>query len=155
MTGRIASRLDQLGITLPEASRAAANYRATVLHGGILHVAGQLPLVDNKPVFIGSVPDEVGVDTAYRAARLCAINILAHVAGALGGDLNRVQNVIRVAGFIRSSSDFTAHAKVMDGASDLFVEIFGDSGCPIRVSVGVISLPRGAPVEIEASFAVS
>lgn len=154
MGGRVEARLDELGITLPVPSLPAANYRPFVLHNDLLMIAGQLPLVDNKPVLTGCVPDEVSVDDAKAAARLCAINILAQCKAALEGDLDRIEQALRVCGYVQAPQGFDAHAMIINGASDLFGDVLGPAGQHARAAVGCASLPRNAPVEVEAMLAV-
>lgn len=150
----IASRLAALGIVLPQAAAPVANYVPTVIEGPLLTISGQLPLVGGKLLATGIVGAEVSVVDATEAARACFINILAQAAAVLG-DLGRVTRIIRLGGFIAATPDFTRHAEVMNGASDLAVGVFGERGRHARSTVGVASLPLGAPVEIEALFAVA
>lgn len=148
------TRLADLGIVLPKPSSPAANYVPIRVAASIVYVAGQLPLVDNQPKYLGEVPGDVPVDRAYEAARLCAINIVAQLGEAVDGDFERIEAFLRVGGFVRASPSFTEHAKVLNGASDLFVQLFGERGRHARVAVGVSSLPRGAPVEVDAIVAI-
>lgn len=150
----IQQRLEELGIELPVASLPAAHYVPYRLAGTTLYIAGQLPLVDNQPCYVGEVPSRIGLEDARRAARLCGINLVAQMAAALEGELDRVEAIIRLGGFVRSDASFTDHATVLNGASDLMTEIFGPRGAHVRVAVGASSLPRGAPVEVEATVAV-
>ena len=150
----IASRLAALGLVLPQAAAPVANYVPSVIAGGLLTISGQLPLVGGKLLATGIVGAEVSVADATEAARACFINILAQAAAALG-DLGRVTRIVRLGGFIAATPDFTRHAEVMNGASDLAVGVFGERGRHARSTVGVASLPLGAPVEIEALLAVA
>ena len=150
----VAARLAALGLVLPTAALPLANYVPTVLAGGLLTVSGQLPLVDGKLLATGIVGAEVSVAEAIDAARACFVNVLAQVANALG-DLGRVTAVVRLGGFIAANPDFTRHAEIMNGASDLAVGVFGECGRHARSTIGVSSLPLGAPVEIEALFSVA
>lgn len=150
----IASRLAALGLVLPQAASPLANYVPFVIAGGLLTISGQLPLVDGKLLATGIVGAEVSVADAIEAARASFINVLAQAAAALG-DLGRVTRIVRLGGFIAATPDFTRHAEVMNGASDLAVGVFGERGRHARSTVGVASLPLGAPVEIEALLAVA
>jgi enamine deaminase RidA (YjgF/YER057c/UK114 family) len=144
------SRLSELGIALPTPAAPVANYVAAVRTGSLLVVSGQLGLgSDGKLGATGKVGVDVAVDEAKAIARLCAINVLAQVKAALGS-LDRVARIVRLGGFIACGPDFTQHAAVMNGASDLMVEVFGEGGRHARTTVGVPSLPLGSPVEIEA-----
>ncbi len=150
----IATRLAALGVVLPTPAVPVANYVPSVRHGGMLTVSGQLPLVDGKLLATGLVGTAISVEEAAEAARVCMINVLAVVNAALG-DLLQVVRVVRLGGFIACDGGFRRHADVMNGASDLAVAVFGDQGRHARSTVGVASLPLGAPVEVEALFAVA
>ncbi len=152
MAQRIQARLKELGITLPEAAPSVANYVPVVRSGNLLFVSGQLPMAGGKLVWTGHVGEELDVEEGREAARLCAINILAQLAGALDGDLDRVTRVVRLGGFVASAPDFTAQPQVVNGASDLMVEVFGDAGRHARAAVGVNVLPLDAAVEVEGLF---
>ena len=154
--GAIETRLGELAITLPRAAAPVANYVPFVREGGLVTISGQLCLgADGKlaPEHIGKVGAEVTSDTAKAAARLCAINVIAQIKAAVG-DLDRVKRCVRLGGFIASAPDFTGQAAVMNGASDLFVEVFGDRGRHARSTIGVAALPLGAAVEVEALLLV-
>lgn len=150
----IASRLQSLGITLPAPAAAAANYVPYVLHGNILVIAGQLPVESGEKKFIGKLGDSISIDDGKKAARLCAINILAQINAALGGDLERVERILRLGVFVNSKDDFTDQPSVGNGASDLMAEVFGDAGKHARAAVGVNTLPFGVSVEVDALVAV-
>jgi enamine deaminase RidA (YjgF/YER057c/UK114 family) len=150
----VSARLAALGIALPRPATPLANYVPAVLAGGLLTVSGQLPLVEGRLVATGIVGADLGVADAIEAARACFVNVLAQVEAVLG-DLERVAQVVRLGGFVAAGPDFTRHAEVMNGASDLAVAVFGERGRHARSTVGVASLPLGAPVEIEALFAVT
>lgn len=154
MSGSIASRLKSIGISLPAAVPPAANYVPTVRTGNLLYVAGQVPIKDGKAEFVGKLGHDMSVAQGQQAARLCAINILAQVAGALDGDLERVVRCVRLGGFVNAVPEFTEQPQVINGASDLIVEVFGDAGKHTRAAVGVGSLPRGVAVEVDAVFEV-
>lgn len=154
MAGTIESRLRELGIALPEAAVPAANYVPYVVAGNLVFVSGQLPIAEGKLAFAGRLGDELGLDEGREAARLCALNLLAQVKAACGGDLDRVRRVVRLGGFVASTSEFTDHPKVVNGASDLMVEVFGDKGRHSRAAVGVAALPLNAAVEIDGIFEI-
>jgi enamine deaminase RidA (YjgF/YER057c/UK114 family) len=151
MAGRIEQRLKELGITLPTPAAPIANYVPFTISGKLVVVSGQLPLADGKLAFTGKVGVEVTPEQGREAARLCFINLLAQLKAA-AGDLDRVRRVLRLGGFIAAPPGFTAHAAVMNGASDLAVEVFGEAGRHARSTIGVPSLPADAPVEVEGMF---
>jgi len=147
--GKIDARLAELGISLPEAAAPAANYVPFVQTGNTVVVSGQITLKDGKPEFIGKLGKEYDVAVGQEAAKLCAINIIAQLKAACGGDLDRVKRIVRLGGFVNSMPDFTDQPKVINGASDLMVEVFGDVGRHARAAVGCVSLPLGVAVEVE------
>jgi enamine deaminase RidA (YjgF/YER057c/UK114 family) len=149
-----ADKLKELGITLPTLGAALGSYAPYVLDGKMLYVSGQLPLVDGKPMFVGIVPTTVSPEDAAAAAKQCAINIIAAVSKACGGDLTKVARCVKLTGYVAAAPDFKAHPTVMNGASDLMKAVFGDIGQHARAAVGVASLPLGCPVEVEAIFAL-
>ncbi|MDD2870192.1 RidA family protein, partial [Neomegalonema sp.] len=140
------ARLAELGLTLPSASAPAANYVPFVISGNLVFVSGQLPMSNGALTIKGLVGAEVSVEQAREAAKLCALNLLAQVKAALGGDLSRLKRVVKLTGFVASGPDFTQHPEVVNGASDVLVEILGDAGRHARAAVGAPSLPRGTPV---------
>lgn len=152
MTGRVESRLAELGLVLPTPAVAVANYLPFVVSGSLVFVSGQLPLVDGKVTVTGRLGAEVSLEDGQSAARQCAVNLLAQARAAAGGDLDRVTRLIRLGGFVASTPDFTDQPKVVNGASDLMVAVLGDAGRHSRAAVGVASLPLNAAVEIEAIF---
>ncbi|MEX2648669.1 MAG: RidA family protein [Alphaproteobacteria bacterium] len=154
MAGKIERRLAELGVTLPAAAAPVANYVPWVVTGNLVFVSGQVTLVDGKPQFIGQLGKEFGIEDGAKAARLCAINILAQVKAACG-DLDRVARCVKLTGFVNATPDFRDHPKVVNGASDLMVEVFGDAGRHARAAVGVASLPLGVAVEVDAVFALA
>jgi enamine deaminase RidA (YjgF/YER057c/UK114 family) len=153
MTGRVATRLRELGIELPEAAAAVANYVPYVVSGNLVFVSGQLPMVDGKLAVTGKLGDGLDIEEGRRAARLCGLNLLAQARAAAGGDLDRVR-VVRLGAFVASAPSFTDQPKVVNGASDLMVEVLGEAGRHARAAVGAPSLPLDAAVEIEAVFAL-
>ena len=148
----VADRLVALGLDLPPAASPVANYVAFVRQGTILTISGQLPLVGGSLLTTGRLGAEVSVETGVEAARACFLNLLAQARLACDGRLFRIARIIRLGGFIACTADFTQHANVMNGASDLAVSLFGDAGRHARSTVGVASLPLGAPVEIEGTM---
>ena len=154
MAGSIEKKLSSLGITLPTPANPIANYVPFVRSGNVLVVSGQLCFgADGKLVAIGQLGSGISVETGQKAARACAINVLAQLNAALG-DLDKVIRVMRLGGFINSAPGFTDGPKVMNGASDLMVEVFGEKGRHARTTVGVSALPANAAVEVEGLFEV-
>lgn len=146
-------RLEALGIALPPPPKPAGTYAPAVEAGGFLFVAGQVPLRDGRPLFSGKVGREVTPEQAYEAARLCALNGLAAAKAALGS-LGRIRRVVRTVGYVASVEGFTGQPSVINGASDLLAEVFGERGVGARAAVGVAELPLGVPVEVEFTFEV-
>ncbi len=156
MAGRIDGRLAELGIALPEPAAPLANYVPFVGWGGLVVISGQLPMEHGALSATGKLGDGgLTIEQGQAAARLCFINLLAQLRVACGGDLDRVQQVVRLGGFIAAGPEFTDHAKVMNGASDLAAAVFGEAGRHARSTIGVPSLPANSPVEVEGMFAVS
>ncbi len=155
MGGKIEARLIDLGIDLPETRSPAANYVPARRLGTQLYISGQVPQQGGTDKFTGKLGSTYSVEEGQAAARLCGINILAQLKQALGGDLDRVVGVVRLGGFVNAEPDFTDHPKVINGASDLMVEVFGEAGRHARAAVGCYSLPRNVPVEVDAIFEVS
>ena len=149
----IAQRLSQLGIKLPNTAVPAGSYVPYVLEKNLLWISGQVPFWNGKVKYRGKVGSEVSLDDAIMAARLCGLNILAQIKTALG-DLNRVEQMIKLSGFVNSSSDFTDHPKVINGASDLMVDVFGELGRHTRVAIGASSLPLNSTTEVDALLRV-
>ncbi|HEX9461726.1 MAG TPA: RidA family protein [Alphaproteobacteria bacterium] len=154
MAGKIDSRLKELGITLPEAPMPAANYVPFVRSGNLVFVSGQIPMEGGKPQFIGKLGRDFQIEDGQKAARLCALNVIAQMRAALGGDLDKVKRCVRVGGFVNAVPNFGDQPQVINGASDVIVQIFGDAGKHARAAVGVGSLPRGVATEVEAVFEV-
>ena len=150
----IDDRLRSLGIELPMPSAPGANYVPFVRSGNLVFLTGQLSQWNGERRFIGKLGREFEVDQGKQAARLYALNLIAHLRAALDGDLDLVVRCVRIAGFVNSVPEFTAQSQVLNGASDLFVEIFGDAGRHARMAVGVAALPYDVAVEVEAVFEV-
>ncbi len=153
MSHEIDQRLAAQNITLPTPAPPAANYVPFVISGGLLTISGQLPMENGAIAVKGKLGGGVSLEDGQRAARLCAINILAQAQAALG-DLGRIKRCVRLGGFVASTPDFVEQHKVVNGASDLIAAILGEAGIHARAAVGVSALPLDAAVEVEALFAV-
>jgi enamine deaminase RidA (YjgF/YER057c/UK114 family) len=154
MAGKIDARLSELGIVLPTPPAPVASYVPYVRTGNLVFISGQVTLGPKGLEYVGKVGAEISPEDAKSAARLCAINIIAQTKAALDGDLDRVTRVVKLVGFVNAVPDFAGHPEVVNGASDLFVEIFGDAGRHARAAVGAGSLPRNVAVEVEAVIEV-
>lgn len=146
--------LADLGITLPDAPAPAANYVPFVQSGNLVFVSGQVSM-DANGLVRGKLGENMSVEDAQKAARLCALNLLAQVSAACNGDLNRVTRVVKLTGFVNATPDFNQHPQVVNGASDLMAEVFGDAGRHARAAVGSSSLPLGVAVEVEGIFEIN
>ncbi len=155
MTGQIDATLEKLGITLPEAAAPAANYIPYTVSGNLVYVSGQVPFVDGKITYQGKVGQDFTVEEAADCARVCALNILAQVKAACGGDLDRVTRCVKLGGFVNCVDGFSQQPTVINGASDLMVEVFSDKGRHARFAVGTNALPLNVAVEIDAIFEIS
>ena len=142
-------RLHALGIALPDPVAPVANYVPFVQSGELVHISGQISL-GPEGLVCGRVGADMDIEAAQAAARLCAINLVSQIKAACGGDLSRLQRIVKLGGFVNADPDFTDIPKVINGASDLMVEIFGDAGRHARSAVGVAVLPLGAAVEVDA-----
>lgn len=152
--GRVEDRLKALGLELPQPSAPGANYVPYVRSGSLVFLTGQLSQWNGERRFVGKLGREFGVVEGQQAARLCALNLLAHLKVALDGDLDRVVRTVRLAGYVNSTPEFVAQSQVMNGASDLFVELLGEAGRHTRMAVGVSALPYDVAVEVEGVFEV-
>lgn len=152
--GLIDERLSQLGIVLPDVPAPVANYVPYLVENGFAYIAGQIPFLDGELMSPGSVPEEVSIEQGREAARQCGINIMAALKSACEGDLDRVRQCMRLEGFVASNDGFTQQPAVVNGASDLMVEVFGDRGRHTRTAVGVKELPLNSCVEISAIFVI-
>jgi enamine deaminase RidA (YjgF/YER057c/UK114 family) len=152
--GTIDKRLAELGITLPEAAKPIANYVPWVRTGNLVFISGQGPIENGKVAYPGCLGQDVSLEDGAKSARLCAINVLAQLKDACGGDLDRVKRVVKLLGFVNATPDFKDHPKVINGASDLMVEVFGDKGRHARSAVASPSLPMGISTEVEAIIEV-
>ncbi len=155
MAGEIEARLNELGIELPEAPSAAANYVPYVVTGKLVFVAGQVPFVDGELKYVGQVGKDIELEEAQAAARVCGLTIIAQVKAACDGDLDRVVRCVKLGGFVNSSDGFDRQPWVINGASDLIAEVFGHKGRHARFAVGSNALPLGVSVEIDAVFEIA
>jgi len=155
MATDINARLTDLGIQLPEPSAPGANYVPYLGVENLLFLTGQLCHWNGERRFIGKLGREFDVEVGQQAARLCGLNLIAQLQVALNGDLHRVVKTVRLAGYVNSTPDFHGQSQVMNGASDLFVDVFGDAGRHTRMAVGVSALPYNVAVEVEGIFEIS
>ena len=155
MDGHIDARLKELGIEVPEAAAPVANYVGYVITGHLCFVSGQVPVVGGEFKYVGKVGDDLSVEDGQAAARLCAINIIGQLKTACHGNLDRVQRIVKLGGFVNSTPGFTDQPKVINGASDLMVEVFGDKGRHARAAVSAGALPVGVSVEVDAVVEIS
>ena len=146
--------INKLNIVLPEAKAPVGNYVATKIVGNLLYVSGQVSINSNGELIKGKVGKDLNTDDAYKAAKRCGISIVAQVKKACRGDLSKVKSCIKLTGFVNSADDYTEQPKVINGASDLIVSIFGDAGMHTRAAVSTNSLPLGVSVEVDAIFEI-
>lgn len=146
--GKVEERLVKLGIKIPETPSPLGSYKQASVAGNLIFISGQLPLSEGKLLHQGKVGSDVSAEDAAQAARVCAINALAAMSRELGG-LGRVSKIVKVTGYVASAAGFYNQAAVVNGASDLFFQIFGEDGRHARAAVGVAELPMNSPVEIE------
>lgn len=149
----IADKLARLGIELPEVTAPLGAYTAARVAAGLVYTSGQLPLLNGALSATGKVGAAVDLETAQVAARVCALNALAAAAAAVDG-VDKLTGVVKVTVFVAATPAFTEHPAVANGASELFIQVFGESGRHVRAAVGVASLPKDAPVEVEVVFAL-
>ncbi|MGI0047120.1 MAG: RidA family protein [Nitrosotalea sp.] len=150
----IEEKLVSMNISLPTPPKPAGSYIPVVRTGNLVFVSGQIPIKEGKVEFQGKVPTDVSSDTAKQAAKLCIINVLAQLKAELG-TLDKISRIVRVSGFVNSAPDFIEQPKIINAASDLLFEIFGDKGKHSRIAVGVASLPLNATVEIDMIAEIS
>ena len=155
MSGRIDARLNELNLALPKPAEAQGAYVPWVKAGSLLFVSGQVTMGPSGLEYVGTIGREFGIEEGRAAARLAALNVIAQAKAALAGDLDRVNQLVKVTGFVNATPAFSQHPEVVNGASELFVEIFGDRGRHARAAVGCSSLPRNVAVEIEAVFEIA
>lgn len=149
----IDARLADLNITLPDAPMPVANYVPYVVSGNLVYVSGQISLTEDG-LIVGKVGSDINLELGQGAARACAINLLAQLKAACGGNLDRVKRVVKLGGFVNCAPDFIDQPQVINGASDVMVDVFGDAGKHARAAVGAPSLPLGAAVEIDGVFEI-
>ncbi|MEA1674914.1 RidA family protein [Nitrospirillum sp. BR 11163] len=154
MAGRIDARLKELAIELPTPAIPVAAYVPAVRTGNTLFLSGQVPFWNGELRGVGKLGDGFTIEQGQEAARLCALNLIAQAKAALDGDLDRVVRVVKLVGFVNSTGDFTDQPKVVNGASETFVQVFGDAGRHARSAVSAAALPLGVAVEVEAIFEV-
>jgi len=151
----IDARLHELGLTLPQVAPPAANYVPYVQSGNLLFVSGQITIFNKDLKFVGRVGEDFTTKDAIEAAHLCGLNLIAQVKAACHGDLDRVTHVVRLGGFVNCTPDFTDLPQVINGASDLMAQVFGDKGRHARAAVGVFTLPLGVAVEVDGIFEIA
>jgi len=147
-------RVAKLGFILPQPAKAVAAYIPFVITGNLVFISGQLPMENGKVAVTGLLGGGLGLGDGQKAARLCALNVLAQLDTATGGDAGRIERCVKLSGFVASASGFFDQPKVMNGASELMEQVFGETGKHARAAVGVNALPLNAAVEIEAIFAL-
>lgn len=155
MAGKIDARLKELGIDLPKAAAPVANYVPWVVSGRLVFISGQGPMGPNGIAFKGKLGRDLEAEEGQKAARLTALNVVAQLKEAVGGDLDRVTRCVKILGFVNSTPEFNQQPTVINGASDAIVEIFGDAGRHARSAVSAPSLPFDIAVEIEAIFEIT
>ena len=154
MAGRIAARLAELGITLPEGTAPQANYVPFTISGNLVFISGQVAKLGDE-LITGKLGADVDIETGRRAARACALNLITHLKSACGGDLDRVTRCLKLGGFVQGTPDFTNAPTVVNGASDLMVDVFGDAGRHARFAVAVACLPLDSAVEVDGVFEIA
>jgi len=155
MAATVEQRLLDMGVQLPKPAAPAANYVPFVITGNLVFISGQITMLNGELQYVGTVGDDFSVEDGYQAARICAINLLAQLKEACGGDLGRVTRAVKLGGFVNCTADFTDQPKVINGASDLIAEAFGDAGKHARFAVGAPSLPLGIAVEVDGIFEIA
>ena len=151
----IKERIESLGHSLPIAPAPVANYIPAIKSGNEIMTSGQVPISNGAIVYTGTIPSKQSVESGAKAAELCALNAIAAAATVLDGDVDRITGVKSLKVYVASDAGFADHPKVADGASDLMVAIFGDTGKHIRVAIGSIGLPLESTVELEATFTIA
>ena len=154
MSNKINQKLQELSIALPQPIAPVANYAPFIKSGNQIFISGQLPIENGEVKFVGKLGDNISIEEGQKAARLCAINILANLKIACDGNLDKVVKCIKLGIFVNAIADFTNHPIVANGASDLMVEVFGEQGKHSRFAMGAGSLPRGVAVEVDAIFEI-
>ena len=144
--------LEKLGLKLPDAKAPVGNYVATKIIGKLLYISGQISISDNGELIKGKIGKELTTDQGYDAAKRCALSIISQAKKACNDDLSKIKSCVKLTGFVNSTDEFTDQPKVINGASDLIVSIFGDTGMHTRAAVSTNSLPLGVSVEVDAIF---
>jgi enamine deaminase RidA (YjgF/YER057c/UK114 family) len=155
MASKIETRLKELDIVLPTPPAPVASYVPYVISGNLVFISGQVTVSESGLKYVGVVGKDLTVEDGQAAARLCAVNVIAQLKSACGGDLDRVKRCVRLGVFVNAIPGFAQHPEVANGASDLVVQVFGDSGRHSRAAVGAGSLPRNVAVEVEAAFEIA
>ena len=155
MTGTIDKRLAELGIDLPSPPAPVASYVPFVTAGNLVFISGQVTLAGDGLKYVGIVGKDLSLEDGQAAARLCAINVLAQLKTAVGGNLDRVRRCVKLGVFVNAAPGFAQHPEVANGASDLIQDVFGDAGRHARAAVGAGSLPRNVAAEVEAVFEIA
>ena len=145
-------KINELGLTLPEAKAPVGNYVATKITNKLLFISGQISMDENGGLIKGKIGKDLDTEAGYNAAKRCALSIVSQVKKACDGDLSKIKSCIKLTGFVNSTDDFTDQPKVLNGASDLIASIFGDAGMHARAAVSTNSLPLGVSVEVDAIF---
>ena len=145
-------KINELGLTLPEAKAPVGNYVATKIANKLLFISGQISIDENGGLIKGKIGKDLDTEAGYNAAKRCALSIVSQVKKACDGDLSKIKSCIKLTGFVNSTDDFTDQPKVLNGASDLIASIFGDAGMHARAAVSTNSLPLGVSVEVDAIF---
>ena len=148
----IAEKLQELGLELPSAAAPAANYVPYVISGKQIFISGQIPFLNGEAMHQGRIGKDLSVEQGAEAAKACALNILAQANAAVGGDFSKIKRLVKLGGFVQAVADFKDQPEVINGASNLFVEVMGDAGRHARFAVSAADLPRGVAVEIDAIF---
>ena len=154
MTKNIDKRLEELNIQIDQPTAPAGSYVPYVISNNLVFISGQLPFIDGELTVKGKIGDNVSIEEGIQMAEACAKALLSQLKAACNGDLNKVKRVVKLGGFVASTSDFTDQPKIINGASDLFVKIFEEKGKHARFAVGAPALPRNVPVEIEGIFEI-
>jgi len=150
----IEARLKELGVSLPTPPMPVASYVPYTISGNLVFLSGQIPIADGALKYVGKLGVDIPLEAGQAAAQLCAINLLAQLKSACGGDLDRVVRCLKVGVFVNAAPEYRQHPEVANGASDLIAALFGDAGKHARAAVGVGSLPRGVAVEVDAVFEI-
>lgn len=148
------AKIAEFGFELPEVAAPAANYVPYMMSGNMLFISGQIPFLNGETMHLGRVGNDLSLEDGVAAAQACALNILAQANAAVDGDWSKIEQCVKLGGFVNCSPDFTDHPKVINGASNLIGDVLGDMGKHTRFAVGAPSLPLGVAVEIEALFAL-